>query len=121
MNFIVSLIIRTLAVLITALLLPGVSIEGNNFFTAFLVSIVLAFLNAVIKPILIVLTIPITFFTLGLFMIVINAIMILITDYLVEGFKVDHFGWAITFSIILWIVNSILEGFRAKENNSENE
>lgn len=119
MNFIVSIIIRTLAVLITALLLPGVKIEGNNFFTALLVAVVLGFLNTVIKPILVILTIPITFLTLGLFMIVINAALILFTDYLVKDFKVESFGWAVLFSIILWFVNSILESFRSKEKNEE--
>ena len=121
MNFIVSLIVRTLAILITALLLPGVKIEGNNFFTALLVAVVLGFLNAVLKPILVLLTIPITFFTLGLFMIIINASIILFTDYLVEGFHVESFGWAVLFSVILWLVNSILDSFRSKENAQEED
>ncbi|MBS1638210.1 MAG: phage holin family protein [Bacteroidetes bacterium] len=109
MNFIIRLLISTAAVMLTALLLPGVQIEGNSFFTALLVAIVLAFLNAVVKPVLTILSLPITFFTLGLFLLVINAIIILLADKLVDGFHVKGFWSALFFSIILAIINSILD------------
>src|SRR3954465_7061341 len=111
----IKLIISTLAVLISSYLLPGVSIEGNNFFTAVIVAAVLAFLNAVVKPIMIVLTIPITIVTLGFFLIVINACMILLASKLVAGFHVDGFWWALLFSFILSIVTSILESLKQKD------
>lgn len=122
MDFIIKLIISTLAVLISSYLLPGVSIDGNNFFTALLVAAVLAFLNSVVKPIMIVFTIPITVFTLGLFLLVINACMILLASKLVDGFHVDGFWWALLFSFILSFVTSILESLKSKDqqDNSSN-
>jgi putative membrane protein len=105
------------------MLLPGVSIEENSFLTALLVALVLAFLNAVVKPILIFFTIPITVVTLGLFLVVINAGIILLADKLVDGFHVKNFWWALLFSIILSIVSSIFEGIKRNDdrNNGLNE
>lgn len=115
MRFIIQLIISTLAVLIASYLLPGVEIKDNNFFTALIVAAVLAFLNAVIKPIMIILTIPITVVTLGLFLLVINALMILFASYLVDDFQVDGFWWALLFSFILSIITSVLEGIKRRD------
>jgi len=115
MKFIVKLIISTLAVIVTAWFLPGVSISGVNdtdrFLTALMVAIVLAFLNTVVKPILTFLTIPITILTLGLFMLVLNALIIIIAGKLVKDFHVSGFFTALLFSIILSIVTGILELF----------
>lgn len=111
MGFIIQIIISTLAVLITAYLLPGVRIEDNDFFTGLTVAAVLAFLNAVIKPLMILFTIPITFFTMGLFLLVINALIILMTDNLVDGFHVSGFWSALFFSLILSVVTSFLNQF----------
>jgi putative membrane protein len=119
MNFIVQLIISTLAVLIASYLLPGVSIEGNNFFTALVVAAVLSFLNAIVKPIMIVLTIPITIVTLGFFLLVINALMILLASKLVDGFYVNGFWWALIFSLILSLTTSILESFNKKPSDNQ--
>ena len=119
MKFIVQLIISTLAVLISSYFLKGVSIDNNSFFTALVVAAVLAFLNGVVKPIMIVLTIPITFLTLGLFLLVINALMILLAARLVEGFHVKNFWWALLFSLILSIVTSVLEGFNRRDQNNQ--
>ena len=119
LQFLVQLIISTLAVLISAYLLPGVHIEGNSFLIALIVATVLSFLNNVVKPIMIVLTIPVTIFSLGLFLIVINAGIILITAKIVEGFKVDGFWWAFLFSLILSLVTSILESVKKKDEQTE--
>lgn len=132
MNFLAKLFISTFAVLITAYFLDGVTIsnnqflsvdspEINKFITAFLVAIVLAFLNTIVKPILTILSLPITFYTLGLFLLVINAIIILFTDKLVDGFKVDDFWTALWFSLVLSIVSGILEMFGRKNTDSKNE
>jgi len=129
MNFLAKLFISTFAVLITAFFLDGVTIsqnqflsfdsaEINKFLTAFLVAVVLAFLNSIVKPILTILSLPITFFTLGLFLLIINAVIILFTDKLVDGFKVDGFWTALWFSLVLSIVSSILEAF---SGNNETE
>ena len=112
MNFIFKIIITTFAVAITSYILPGVSVDV--FTTAIFVAIVLAVLNTLLKPILIILTIPITLFSFGLFLLVINAFIILLTSRIVEGFKVDGFWWALAFSIILSIVTGVLESFNKK-------
>jgi putative membrane protein len=109
MNFLIKLMISTLAVIITAWLLgSGVEVRNDSVFIAILVAAVLAFLNSVVKPLLILLTIPITVFSLGLFLLVINAGMIMLADRLIDGFSVKNFWWALWFSIVLSIVNSIL-------------
>lgn len=117
MRFLIQLIISTLAVLITSFLLPGVAIQDNNVFTALIVAAVLAFLNAVVKPIMIVLTIPVTIFTFGFFLLVINALMIILASKLVDGFRVDGFWWALLFSFILSIITSILDNIKRKDEN----
>ena len=108
MNFLIKLIISTLAVIITAALLPGVEVQNDSVLIAIVVAAVLVFLNSILKPIMIILTIPITVVTLGLFLLVINAGIIMLTDKLVDGFSVRSFWWALLFSIVLSIVNSIL-------------
>ena len=126
MNFIIKLLVSAFAVLITAYFLSGVTIGNNQFYsggsfeinkftTALLVAVVLAFLNTIVKPILTILSLPITFFTLGLFLLVINAFIILFADKLVVGFKVDGFWTALWFSLVLSIVTSILDLFFGKE------
>jgi putative membrane protein len=117
MNFITRLVTTALAVIIVTYLLPGVSVD--NAVTAVLVAAVLALLNASIKPLLILLTFPITIVTLGLFLLVINALIVILVTYLVPGFKVDGFGWALLFSIILSIVTGIFNSL-AKPDNPDN-
>jgi putative membrane protein len=92
--------------MVVSYLLPGVHV--TNFFTAFILAIVLAFLNYIVKPILVIFTIPLTVLTLGLFLLVINAIIILLASGLVSGFEVDGFWWAILFSLLLSLTNSFL-------------
>ena len=112
MKLIVRLIISTIAVLLTDLLLSGVSIgdmdSTRGFINALLVAAVLGLLNTVLKPILIVLTLPISFFTLGLFLLVINAAMVLLAARLVPGFVVESFWWALGFSVVLSLVQGFL-------------
>lgn len=105
-NFLIRLLITALAVILTSYLLPGVHVE--SFLSAIILSLLLALLNVTLKPILIIITIPVTFLTLGLFLLVINAFMILLADAILPGFIVDGFWWAVAFSIVLWIINSIL-------------
>lgn len=107
MNFLVKILITGLAAILTSYLLPGVSIE--NFLTAILLAIVLALLNVAVKPLLVILTIPITVVTLGLFLLVINALIILLAEAVVPGFDVDGFWWALLFSLILSLVVAIFD------------
>ncbi len=107
MNFMIKLLITALAVIISSYLLPGVQVD--SFLTAVIIGAVLAVLNVTLKPLLIILTIPATILTLGLFILVVNALIILVADWFVPGFNVDGFWWALGFSLILWLVNTILQ------------
>jgi putative membrane protein len=89
-----------------ARLLPGVTVD--DYLSALLVAVVLAFLNTIVKPILTILTIPITIVTLGVFLLVINALIIIFAEKLVKGFHVDGFFWALVFSIALTLCTGIL-------------
>ena len=109
MKFLGKILINTLAIILTSYLLPGIHVADP--WTAFLVALVLALLNATLKPLLIILTSPSTLPTLGLFLLAINAIMILIAEKLINGFGVDDFWWALLFSIVMSVINSVLEYF----------
>lgn len=106
-RFLIKLLISSLAVIITAYLLPGVVLTG--FLTAVVVAFVIAILNALLRPILVFLTIPVTVMSLGLFLLVINAFIIQITAYFVDGFSVSGFWAALFFSIILSVITWALE------------
>lgn len=106
MNGILKFLLSGLAVVLTAYLLEqGVHVEHYGY--ALLVAALISVANVVVKPILILFTIPITILTLGLFLLVINAIIILLVDYFVPGFRVDGFWWALGFSLILSVFNSM--------------
>lgn len=102
---ILRFLLNGLAVVLTAYILPGVRVE--DYWTALIVALVLSIVNLIVKPILVIFTIPITIVTLGLFLLVINALMILLVDYFVDGFAVDGFWWALAFSLILSVFNSL--------------
>lgn len=107
MQTLLTLFVDTIALLITGYVLQaGVTI--SDFWSAVIVVLVLGIVNMVIKPILVILTLPLNIITLGLFTFVINALVILLVDYLVPGFAVQSFGWALLFSIVLSIVNAVL-------------
>lgn len=115
MNFLIRLILNAVAIYLTASLLPGVYV--GDFFDAFLLAVVLALLNAVVKPVLIILTIPITIVTLGIFLIVINAGVLLLAAWFVDGTHIDGFWWAVLFGLIVSILNSILYGLAGEKRN----
>jgi putative membrane protein len=115
MNFIIRMLVNALAVMVSAYLLRGVKVD--SFVSALIVAIVLAVLNLLVKPILVILTLPVTIVTLGLFLFVINAIIILIASKLVSGFHVQDFFWALIFSLILSIVSSIMNSIAGTDND----
>lgn len=115
MNFIFKLIATALSVLLVSYMLPGVT--TNNIVTALIVAVVLAFMNSIVKPILILFTLPVTILTLGLFLLVINAAIILLIDKLVDGFTVTNFWYALLFSIVLSFTNSILHSLIEKKKD----
>ncbi|MCH7398074.1 phage holin family protein [Belliella sp. DSM 107340] len=105
-GILVQILLGGLSVLITSYLLPGVSVD--DFLTGIVIAALIALLNITVKPILVILTIPITIVTLGLFLIVINALLILIAAKIINGFTVDGFWWAVLFGLILGLINSLL-------------
>ncbi|WP_158860324.1 phage holin family protein [Lunatibacter salilacus] len=105
LGILLQLAIAGLAIVFTAYLLPGISVD--DFLTGIVIAALLALLNITIKPILIFLTIPITLITLGLFLLVINAFLVILASMIVPGFAVDNFWWALLFSLILSLVNSV--------------
>jgi len=109
MKFILRLLLSALAVVLLANILPGVHVA--TFGIAVLVALVLSLLNFLVKPLLVVLTLPVTIVTFGLFLLVINALIILMAGGLVSGFSVDGFWWALLFSLLLSLVQSILFAF----------
>lgn len=106
MKLLVRILITSALVLLISHFMTGVHLAG--FTTALIVAVVLGLLNIFIKPIIVILTLPVTIFTLGLFLLAINAIIILLCDAIVGGFGVDSFLTALIFSIILSISQSIM-------------
>ena len=106
MNIVLRIIISAVVAFGLSYILNGVHIQ--SFVTALILAIVLGLLNVIVKPILIILTLPITLFTFGLFLFVINALIILLAAKFVNGFRVDGFWWALLFSLLLSILTSFL-------------
>lgn len=106
MKFFLKILITTVNAFVLANILPG--IEINNIFTAIMVAVMLAILDATVKPLLIVLTFPVTILTLGMFLFVINACLILSAEYFIDGFSIDGFWYAVLFSVLLSFFNSFV-------------
>lgn len=104
-SFLVKILLGGISVLLAEFLLPGVHID--DFMTGFILAAVIILINLTLKPILILLTLPLTLITFGLFLLVINALMILLADHFIDGFSVDGFWWAILFAIVLSVINSL--------------
>lgn len=113
MSIFVNWLVAAIAIMITAYLLPGVQVTG--LIPALVTAVILGLINATLKPLLLVLTLPVNIATLGLFTFVINALLILLTSAVVPGFEVHGFGWAILFSIVLFLVQAVLYQFRSPE------
>ena len=115
MGFVIKIIITALAVFVADYFLDGVHINSDAK-TMIIVALVLALLNTFIKPVLVILTIPVTVLTLGLFLLIINALIVKWAASLVNGFTVD--GWlpAILFSLIVSFVSAILNSLAKKRD-----
>lgn len=111
MKFLMRLMATSVIAFALSKVLRGIHVD--DFWTAIALAVVLAFLNAIVKPIIIILTLPATLLTFGLFLFAINAAMILLADYLLDGFRVDGFFWALLFSLLLSLVTSLL--YREKQ------
>jgi putative membrane protein len=106
MKIITNLLISTVAVVIGSYLIPGIQVDG--FMVAIVVAFIIGLFNAFLKPILVILTIPATFFTLGLFLFVIDAVIILLAGRLIKGFVVEGFWPALFFSMVIGLISWLL-------------
>lgn len=105
-SILINWIISAMVIFSSAYILPGVHVA--NFTVALVVALVLGIVNAILKPILVILTLPITILTLGLFYFVLNALLILLVSSIVPGFTVDGFLWALIFGALLSIANTVV-------------
>jgi putative membrane protein len=113
-----------LRLLITAAVAYGLAkvldgIDVADFWTAFVFAVVLALLNVIVKPILIILTLPVTLITLGLFLFVINTIVVLLASKLVDGFSIANFWWGLLFALLLSIINTFIGRELDKEDRKK--
>ncbi|MFS4493570.1 phage holin family protein [Maribacter sp. 2308TA10-17] len=106
MKFILRLLLSALAVVVLSKVLPNVTVD--TYTTALIVAVALSLLNFIVRPIMVILTLPITIVTFGLFLLVINAIIIKLADHFIDGFTVSGWLWAIVFSLLLSLLQSIL-------------
>lgn len=107
MSTLLNIVLSTIAVFVTGYILPGVKM--SSFWVALVVAIVLGLLNSFIRPILLLLTLPINILTLGLFTFVIMGFMVWLTTLIIPGFEVTNFWWCILFAVVMAIINSILQ------------
>lgn len=108
-------LISAIAIVIAAYIIPHVGID--SFITALVVAIVLGLINAFIKPILIILTLPVNVLTLGLFTLIINAALVWVAQLIVPGFEIQNFGWAILFAVLLSLINMTFKSMERPHNS----
>ena len=118
MSFFPKLLMTSVAIMLAGYLLPGIHV--GSFWTALFVALTLSFLNLFVKPLMVLFSIPFTFVTFGLFLLVINALIIMIAGSWVKGFEVDGFWWAMLFSILLSLISSLLEKIVSHDESSRN-
>ncbi len=104
-NLILRWLLNTVALLVVAIVVPH--FHYDSLVTVAIAALVLGLLNAIVKPLLFVLTLPLTIVTLGLFLLILNAIMLELTAWLVPGFRIDSFGWAVVGAIVLTLVSLV--------------
>ncbi|OGI46031.1 hypothetical protein A2121_00425 [Candidatus Nomurabacteria bacterium GWB1_40_6] len=113
MKTLIHFLVSAVAILITAYVLPGVHVDG--ILAAFILAVILGVINTFIRPVLVMLTLPLSIVTLGLFVLVINALLVMLASYIVPGFTVAGFWYAFLFGIVLAIVSYVLQIFE-REN-----
>ena len=105
-----ALLVNTISIFAVSYILSGIQID--SFVTALILAVVMAVLNATLKPFLVLITIPLTIITFGLFLLVVNVLVLYAADYLIDGFHIAGFWWALAFSLLVSFVNSLLFGPR---------
>lgn len=111
MSFLVSLLLNGLVVYLGARLLGGVEVDSFGY--AILAALILSVVNGLVKPLLTLLTLPVTVLTLGLFLLVVNGLSVMLAAWLAPGFRIDGLGWAILFSLILALGNLLVSQMAA--------
>ena len=107
-GFVRDLLVNTLSIFAVGYVLSGIQVD--TFATALILAIVLAVLNVTLKPLLILITIPLTIVTFGLFLLVVNVLVLYVAEALIGGFAIAGFWWALAFSLLVSFVNSVLFG-----------
>ena len=107
MGLLIRWLMSALALLIVTWLVPGFSYD--SIVTIAIAALILGLLNVIVRPILVLLTLPITVITLGLFLLIINALMLEATSWLVPGFQIRHFGWSIVGALVLSLVTIVTD------------
>jgi putative membrane protein len=115
MQLLLRWVLNTIALFIVVTLVPG--FHYRTIVSLAIAAAVLGLLNAIVRPVLVLLTLPLTILTLGLFLIVLNAIMLELTDMLVGGFVIDSFGWAIVGAVVLALVSLITNRIGRREKS----
>ena len=105
MELIIKLLINAIGVFVFGAILKGVHVK--SFGTAIIVAIVLALVNAIVYPIAAFFSIPLIILSLGLFLLVLNALMVMLVDWMIDGLEIDSFWWALLFSVLMSLLNVI--------------
>lgn len=103
-----NLLINTLSIFAVSYVLSGIQVD--SLVIALILAVVMAVLNVTVKPLLILITIPLTIVTFGLFLLVVNVLVLYVAEALIDGFAIAGFWWALAFSLLVTFVNSILFG-----------
>ena len=123
-NFLIRVIINAIGIALTAEILPGIHVANNDLGTLLIIGLVFGIVNALLKPLLILLTCPAVILTLGLFLLIINGIMLAVTASLIPArLQIDSFGWAVLGGIVMGIIGIVLEsvlGLRDKDKKRDN-
>ena len=106
MNFLLRILITALVAFGLAHFLSGIHVD--TFWTALIFALILAVLNVFVKPVLILLTLPLTIITLGLFLFVVNTLVVLLASRFVNGFSIDNFWWGLLFALLLALITSVV-------------
>ncbi|MEO8607096.1 MAG: phage holin family protein [Chloroflexota bacterium] len=123
-NFLIRVVINAIGIALTAEILPGIHVANNDIGTLLIIGLVFGIVNSLLKPLLILLTCPAVILTLGLFLLIINGIMLLVTASLIPArLQIDGFGWAVLGGIVMGIIGMVLEsvfGIRDKDKKRDN-
>ena len=114
MQLLLNWLVASLVIFAAAYIFPGINVD--NFYVALVTAVVLGLINMILRPILLLLTLPINVLTLGLFTFVLNALLIMLTGWLVPGFTVVNFWWALLLGLILSIVNLAIREERKRSS-----